>query len=162
MAELTSLNVGDRAPTFDLPAFPAGRIKLSQFKAKQNVVLYFYPRDNTPGCTTEACDFRDGLAQFQQAATVVLGISTDDVGSHQKFVEKFSLPFPLLADTEHAVAEKYGVWVEKSNYGKKYMGIQRATFLINKQGKIAAIWPHVKVSGHVAEVAEALSQLKAK
>ncbi|MDB5335887.1 MAG: Peroxiredoxin [Planctomycetaceae bacterium] len=159
MGELTPLKVGDRAPAFDLPAFPAGQIKLSQFKSKQNVVLYFYPRDNTPGCTTEACDFRDGLAQFQQADTVVLGISTDDVASHQKFVEKFTLPFTLLADTDHAVADKYGVWVEKSNYGKKYMGIQRATFLINKQGKIAAIWPNVKVAGHVAEVAEALSQL---
>lgn len=162
MAEPTSLKVGDRAPAFDLPAFPEGQIKLSQFKSKQNVVLYFYPRDNTPGCTTEACDFRDGLSQFQQADTVVLGVSTDDVASHQKFVEKFTLPFPLLADTDHALAEKYGVWVEKSNYGKKYMGIQRATFLINKQGKIAAIWPNVKVAGHVAEVAEALLQLEAK
>jgi len=124
--------------------------------------LYFYPRDNTPGCTTEACDFRDGLPQFQQADTVVLGISTDDVASHKKFVEKFTLPFPLLADTDHAVAEKYGVWVEKSNYGKKYMGIQRTTFLINKQGKIAAIWPNVRVAGHVAKVAEALLQLEVK
>ena len=129
---------------------------------QQYLVLYFYPRDNTPGCTTEACDFRDGLAQFQQADTMVLGISTDDVTSHQKFVEKFTLPFPLLADTDHAVAEKYGVWVEKSNYGKKYMGIQRSTFLINKQGKIAAIWANVKVAGHVAEVAGALLQLDMK
>ncbi|MES2789412.1 MAG: thioredoxin-dependent thiol peroxidase [Planctomycetota bacterium] len=161
MAENTTLKVGDRAPAFELPAYPEGKIKLSQFKG-QNVILYFYPRDNTPGCTTEACDFRDGAPQFAQADTVVLGVSTDDVTSHQKFAEKFTLPFPLLADTDHAVAEKYGVWVEKSNYGKKYMGIQRATFLINKQGKIAAIWPNVKVAGHAAKVAEALSQLTAE
>lgn len=159
MTETSLLKVGDRAPAFDLPAFPEGRVKLSQFKGQQNVVLYFYPRDNTPGCTTEACDFRDGLAEFQKAGTVVLGVSTDDVTSHQKFAQKFTLPFPLLADTDHVVAEKYGVWGEKSNYGKKYMGIRRATFLINKQGKIAAIWPNVKVAGHVAAVAEALSQL---
>ena len=156
------LAIGDSAPDFTLPAYPGGTISLKQFRGTngKNVVLYFYPRDNTPGCTTEACDFRDGLAQFQHADTVVLGVSTDDVASHQKFVEEFTLPFPLLADTDHALAEKYGVWVEKSNYGKKYMGIQRATFLINKQGKIAAIWPNVKVAGHVAEVAEALSQLE--
>lgn len=160
MAEATTLKVGDRAPAFDLPAFPEGRVKLSQFKGQKNVVLYFYPRDNTPGCTTEACDFRDGLARFQKADTVVLGVSTDEVTSHQKFAQKFTLPFPLLADTEHVVAEKYGVWGEKSNYGKKYMGIRRATFLINKQGKIAAIWPNVKVAGHVAAVAESLSQLE--
>lgn len=158
------LAIGDKAPEFTLPAYPGEKISLKQFRGRngKNVVLYFYPRDNTPGCTTEACDFRDGLAQFQQADTAVLGISTDDVTSHQKFVEKFTLPFPLLADTDHAVAEKYGVWVEKSNYGKKYMGIQRATFLINKQGKIAAIWPNVKVAGHVAEVAESLLQLDAQ
>ena len=158
MAESKELKIGDRAPAFDLPAFPDGRIKLSQFKGKQNVVLYFYPRDNTPGCTTEACDFRDALPQFGQADTVVLGISTDDVASHRKFSEKFTLPFPLLADTDHAVAEKFGVWVEKSNYGKKYMGIRRSTFLINKQGKIAAIWSNVKVANHVATVHAALTQ----
>ena len=152
--------VGKAAPDFDLPAFPTGRIQLSQFKGKQNVVLYFYPRDNTPGCTTEACDFRDNLARFESADTAVLGVSTDSVESHQKFAGKFSLPFPLLSDADHAVAEKYGVWVEKSNYGKKYMGLQRATFLINKAGKIAAAWPRVKVAGHVAEVAEALAELE--
>jgi peroxiredoxin Q/BCP len=152
--------VGKAAPAFDLPAFPAGRVKLSQFKGKQNVVLYFYPRDNTPGCTTEACDFRDNLARFESSDTAVLGVSTDSVESHQKFADKFALPFALLSDADHAVAEKYGVWVEKSNYGKKYMGLQRATFLINKAGKIAAAWPKVKVAGHVAEVAEALAELE--
>jgi peroxiredoxin Q/BCP len=159
MSETLSLKVGDRAPAFDLPSYPDGRIKLSQFKGEQNVVLYFYPKDDTPGCTTEACDFRDGLAQFQGADTVVLGVSPDDVASHQKFAQKFTLPFPLLADVDHAIADKYGVWGEKLNFGKKYMGIRRTTFLINKQGKIAGIWQVARVAGHVAEVAEALSQL---
>lgn len=151
--------VGDRAPAFDLPAYPEGRCKLSQYKGKQNVVLYFYPRDDTPGCTTEACEFRDDIGQFADAETVVLGVSTDSVESHRKFSTKFSLPFPLLADEDHEVAEKYGVWVEKNMYGKKSMGIQRATFLIDRQGKVAAVWPKVKVDGHVAEVAEALKEL---
>lgn len=145
---------GSTAPAFNLPAYPEGKIKLSQFKGEKNVVLYFYPRDNTPGCTTEACDFRDNIARIQSADTVVLGISTDDVKSHEKFATKFELPFPLLADEDHAICEKYGVWVEKNMYGKVSMGVQRATFLIDKQGKIARVWPKVKVDGHVAEVAE--------
>uniref|UniRef100_A0A7C2NYJ1 thioredoxin-dependent peroxiredoxin n=1 Tax=Schlesneria paludicola TaxID=360056 RepID=A0A7C2NYJ1_9PLAN len=151
--------VGSKAPAFDLPAFPGGRCKLSQFKGKQNVVLYFYPKDNTPGCTREACDFRDNIARFQSTDTVVLGVSCDSVASHQKFTDKFSLPFPLLSDEDHALAEKYGVWVEKNNYGKKSMGVQRSTFLIDKAGKIAAVWPKVKVDGHVAAVAEKLAEL---
>ncbi len=152
--------VGAKAPAFDLPAFPEGRYRLSQFKGKQNVVLYFYPRDDTPGCTTEACGFRDQIGTFQSLETVVLGVSTDSVSSHQKFADKFSLSFPLLADENHEVAEKYGVWVEKNMYGKKSMGIQRATFLIDKSGKIAAVWPKVKVEGHVAEVAAELAALR--
>ena len=159
MPNLTVPELGAKAPTFDLPAFPEGRHKLSQFKGKQNVVLYFYPRDDTPGCTTEACGFRDHIGKFQSAETVVLGVSTDSVLSHQKFADKFSLPFPLLADESHEVAEKYGVWVEKNMYGKKSMGIQRATFLIDKSGKVAAVWPKVKVEGHVAEVAAKLAEL---
>ena len=151
--------VGDKAPSFDLPTYPKGRAKLSQYKGKQNVVLYFYPRDDTPGCTKEACSFRDNIARFQSAETVVLGVSTDTVDSHAKFAEKFSLPFPLLADEDHSVAEKYGVWVEKNMYGKKSMGIQRATFLIDKTGKIAAVWPKVKVEEHIEEVAEKLDEL---
>ncbi len=151
--------VGSRAPAFELPAFPSGKIKLSQFKGKQNVILYFYPRDNTPGCTREACGFRDAIAKLNAADTVVLGVSTDSVDSHRKFAEKFELPFPLLSDEDHELAEKYGVWVEKNNYGKKYMGLQRATFLISKSGKIAAVWPKVKVDGHVAEVAKAVAEL---
>lgn len=154
------LDVGSTAPAFSLPAFPEGTIKLSEFKGKKNVVLYFYPRDNTPGCTTEACDFRDRLEQLQKGDTVVLGISTDTVASHQKFTEKFSLNFPLLSDPDHAVAEKYGVWVEKVNYGRKYMGLERTTFLIDKRGKIAAVWRKVKVAGHVNVVGEKLAELE--
>ena len=159
MTESAIPTVGTKAPSFDLAAFREGRFKLSQFKGKQNVVLYFYPRDDTPGCTIQACGFRDGIAQFQSAETVVLGVSTDTVASHQKFATKFSLPFPLLADEAHEVAEKYGVWVEKNMYGKRSMGIQRATFLIAKSGKIAAVWPKVKVEGHVDEVAAKLAEL---
>ena len=153
--------VGTKAPAFDLPAYPKGKIKLSQFKGKQNVVLYFYPKDDTPGCTTEACEFRDQLADFSSSETAVLGISCDSLESHEKFAEKFDLTFPLLSDTDHAVAEKYGVWVEKNMYGKKSMGIQRATFLIDKTGQIAAVWPRVKVDGHVAAVAAKLEELDA-
>jgi peroxiredoxin Q/BCP len=152
--------VGSKAPAFDLPAFPEGHIKLSQFKGKKNVVLYFYPKDDTPGCTREACGFRDDLKKFTAEDTVVLGVSCDSIASHKKFADKFSLTFPLLSDEDHAVAEKYGVWVEKNMYGKKSMGIQRATFLIDKQGKIAAAWPKVKVDGHVEEVAEAVEKLR--
>lgn len=159
MTEDAKLAIGDKAPTFDLPTFPKGRTKLSQFKGKQNVVLYFYPRDDTPGCTKEACGFRDDIRQFDSAETVVLGVSTDTVASHEKFAAKFSLSFPLLADEDHAVAEKYGVWVEKNMYGNTSMGIRRATFLIDKSGKIAAIWPNVKVDGHVDAVKEKLKEL---
>ena len=160
MAKSSGLQVGDRAPAFNAPASPGGKkIRLSQFKGKQNVVLYFYPRDNTPGCTTEACDFRDASAKFDGKQTVILGVSTDSVESHEKFTDKFELPFPLLADENHEIAEKYGVWVEKNMYGKQSMGIQRSTFLIDKQGKIAAVWKRVKVDGHVGAVQEALAEL---
>lgn len=154
--------VGKKAPAFKLPASNGQTISLKDYSGEnaRNVVLYFYPRDDTPGCTTEACSFRDQIGDFQSAQTVVLGVSADSVDSHQKFAAKFSLPFPLLADEAHEVAEKYGVWVEKNMYGKKSMGIQRATFLIDKSGKIAAAWPKVKVEGHVAEVAAALANLK--
>jgi thioredoxin-dependent peroxiredoxin len=151
--------VGDRAPAFRLPAFPEGPIALSQFKGSKNVVLYFYPRDDTPGCTKEACEFSDQFSRLKKLDTVILGISTDSVESHEKFADKFSLPFPLLADENHAICDKYGVWVEKNMYGKKSMGVQRATFLIDKSGKIAAVWPKVKVDGHVDEVAEAVREL---
>jgi peroxiredoxin Q/BCP len=152
--------VGSKAPAFDLPAYPSGRCKLSQLQGKY-VVLYFYPRDNTPGCTTEACDFRDQQASFGKDVAV-LGISPDSVAAHEKFAAKYELPFTLLSDEDHAVAEKYGVWVEKSMYGKKSMGIQRSTFLIDPAGKIAAIWPKVKVDGHVTEVVKKLQELRGK
>jgi len=151
--------VGKKAPAFNLPSSTGKKIRLSSYKGEKNVVLYFYPRDNTPGCTTEACDFRDSMTQFDKADTVVLGVSGDSLASHEKFINKFELPFPLLADEDHAICEKYGVWVEKNMYGKKSMGIQRATFLIDKEGKIAAAWPKVKVKGHVEEVAAKLAEL---
>jgi peroxiredoxin Q/BCP len=153
--------VGSKAPAFKLPSSTGKSISLKDFSGSnaKNVVLYFYPRDDTPGCTKEACGFRDEIGDFESADTVVLGVSTDTVESHQKFAGKFSLPFPLLADEDHAVAEKYGVWVEKNMYGKKSMGIQRATFLIDKNGKVAAVWPRVKVDGHIEEVAEKLREI---
>lgn len=153
--------IGKRAPAFTLPASGGGKVSLAQFKGQQNVVLYFYPRDNTPGCTQEACDFRDAWESLQSQETVVLGVSTDSVSSHDKFAGKFELPFPLLSDTDHTVAEKYGVWVEKQQYGRTYMGLQRSTFLIDKAGRVAAVWPQVKVKGHVAAVAEKLAELSA-
>jgi thioredoxin-dependent peroxiredoxin len=150
--------VGDAAPAFSLPAVPGGTVRLSQFRG-QNVVLYFYPRDNTPGCTQEACDFRDNWQAVQEAGAVVLGISTDSLTSHDKFATKFELPYPLLSDADHAVAQKYGVWVKKQQYGRTYMGLQRSTFLIDRRGKIAAVWPRVSVKGHVAEVLHKLKNL---
>jgi peroxiredoxin Q/BCP len=151
--------VGEIAPDFTLPAVPDGPIKLKQFRGKQNVVLYFYPKDNTPGCTQEACDFRDQSKVLTKANAVVLGISPDSTVAHEKFAAKFGLPFHLLSDPEHTVAEQYGVWVEKNMYGRKSMGIQRSTFLIDKRGKIAAVWPKVKVAGHVEEVIGKLKEL---
>jgi peroxiredoxin Q/BCP len=144
--------VGTKAPAFTLASHTGEKIKLSQYKDKSMVVLYFYPRDMTPGCTTEACSFRDFHSELIDLGVTLLGVSTDDVASHTKFSTKYELPFPLLADEDHAVAEKYGVWVEKNMYGKKSFGIQRATFLIGKDGKVAAVWPKVKVDGHVQEV----------
>ena len=134
-------------------------MKLSDFAGK-NVVLYFYPKDNTPGCTTEACDFRDQHTKLEKAGAVVLGVSPDAEKTHLKFIGKFDLPFTLLADTDHAVAEKYGSWGEKSLYGRKFMGIIRSTFLIGADGKVAKVWPKVKVAGHVDEVLEAVNSLK--
>ncbi|QDT38642.1 thioredoxin-dependent thiol peroxidase [Stratiformator vulcanicus] len=158
MADLPA--AGKKAPAFHLPAFPEGKkVRLSSFQGEKNVVLYFYPRDMTPGCTTEACDFRDAIATFDDADTAVLGISTDSLKSHEKFAAKYELPFTLLSDEDHAICEKYGVWAEKNMYGKKSFGVQRATFLIDKQGKVAAVWPKVKVKGHVDEVAAKLDDL---
>ncbi|MFQ3582096.1 thioredoxin-dependent thiol peroxidase [Chloracidobacterium validum] len=155
-----SLSVGDQAPTFTLPDANGQAVSLTDF-AGQRVILYFYPRDNTPGCTKEACAFnavRDKLAALRAQ---VIGISPDSVASHGKFAAKFGLDFPLLSDPDHIVAEQYGVWQEKKNYGKTYFGIVRATFIINEQGRIARIFPKVKVEGHDAQVLQALAELDA-
>ncbi len=147
---------GKPAPAFTLDSTEGKPLSLADFKGKK-VVLYFYPKDDTPGCTTEACDFRDSFADFKKAGAVILGISPDAVKSHDRFKKKFDLPFPLLADPDHAVAEKYDVWKEKSMYGKKYMGIERSTFVIDSNGKIAKIFSKVKVPKHHEEVLEAIN-----
>lgn len=148
----TLLTTGNKAPVFTLAANGDITISSKDFLEKKNLVLYFYPKDDTPGCTTEAKDFRDLSAKFTQANTVIIGVSKDPVKSHDKFKEKYCLPFILGSDEDGAVCEAYGVWIEKNMYGKKYMGIQRATFLIDKKGVIAHIWPKVSVTGHAVEV----------
>lgn len=158
MAELT---VGSTAPAFRVPAVTRQgetELSLDQFRGK-SVVLYFYPKDDTPGCTVEACAFRDLLPQFEAVDSVILGISPDDQASHVKFAEKHALPFPLLADPDHAVAEAYGAWKEKTNYGKTYMGIERTTFVMDRAGKIAKIYPRVKVDQHAEKVLDVVKSL---
>lgn len=151
--------VGDKAPAFTLAADDGTKVKLADLKGTP-VVLYFYPRDDTPGCTKEACAFRDRTKELKKLGAKVLGVSTDDVASHVKFRDKFELNFPLLADVDHEVAEKYGAWREKNMYGKKSMGIQRSTFLIDPAGKITRVWKKVQVDGHDEQVLEALAELK--
>ena len=159
--EVTSaLNEGDKAPAFTLATSGGGKFSMAEAKGKKNVVLYFYPKDDTPGCTVEAKDFRDLKAKFDKADTLVIGVSKDSVKSHDKFTDKYSLTFDLGSDEDGAVCNAYGVWLEKSMYGKKYMGINRATFLIDKSGKVAKVWPKVSVTGHAAEVLEAAQSLK--
>lgn len=153
------LEPGQNAPPFTLMSDAGQKVSLVQFRGKP-VVLYFYPRDDTPGCTREACAFRDRSAELQAWGTVVLGVSTDDVQSHQRFCEKYSLNFPLLADPSHEVAEAYGAWREKTLYGKKSIGIQRSTYLIDSDGKIAKVWKRVQVDGHDQQVINALRQLQ--
>lgn len=155
------LEVGQKAPDFTLPADDGSKVKLKELLGNY-VLLYFYPRDDTPGCTKEACAFRDRSKELAKLGVKVLGVSTDDVPSHVKFRDKFELNFPLLADVEHKVAEKYGAWREKNMYGKKSMGVQRSTFLIGPDGVIARVWPKVQVDGHDAETFEAVKALKAK
>jgi thioredoxin-dependent peroxiredoxin len=154
-----SVEVGDKAPDFTLPADGGGRVSLKELKGK-TVVLYFYPRDDTPGCTAEACAFRDSLPDFSKVKATVVGISRDSVASHDKFKKKFKLPFPLVSDEAGKVTEAYGAWVEKSMYGKKYMGIERATFLIDAKGTVRKIWRKVKVDGHAEDVLKAAEDLK--
>lgn len=149
---------GKKAPAFTLTADDGEKVKLSDLKGSP-VVLYFYPKDDTPGCTKEACAFRDADKDLKKLGAVVLGVSPDDVESHVKFRDKFSLNFPLLADPGHKIAEKYGAWREKNMYGKKSMGIQRCTYLIDADGKVAKLWKRVKVDGHDEKVIEALQSL---
>jgi peroxiredoxin Q/BCP len=153
-----SLAVGGKAPDFTLPADSGGEVSLKALKGKI-VVLYFYPKDDTPGCTTEACAFRDSLPDFSRVKATIIGISKDSVASHDKFKAKFQLPFPLASDEDGNVSEAYGVWAEKSMYGKKYMGIERSTFLIDGNGIVRNIWRKVKVDGHADEVLQAAAVL---
>ena len=151
----SALRVGQKAPELTLPSDEGRTVRLADVRGKK-VVLYFYPKDDTPGCTREACSFRDAGAQLRARGAVVLGVSVDSVESHQKFKAKFRLNFPLLSDVEKTVVKAYGVWKAKSLYGRTYMGIERTTCLIDEQGRIAAIFPKVSVDGHLDEVLAAL------
>ncbi|MFC9726571.1 thioredoxin-dependent thiol peroxidase [Bacillus cereus] len=145
------ITVGEMAPEFTLEGSNGEEVRLADFRGK-NVVLYFYPKDMTPGCTTEACDIRDAYGVFQEKDTVILGVSPDSANRHLKFIEKHELPFTLLVDEDHKVAELYDVWKLKKNFGKEYMGIERSTFLINKDGELVKEWRKVKVKGHIEDV----------
>jgi len=149
------LSVGDQAPDFELESDDSGTIKLADLRGKK-VILYFYPKDMTPGCTTQACDFRDNQSAFEDAGYTVLGVSPDPVKRHAKFREKHDLNFPLLADTDNSVADAYGVWREKKNFGKTYMGIVRSTFFIDEEGKLTDIQDNVRAKGHVERLIEAI------
>ena len=151
--------IGDKAPEINLTASNGKVISLKDYKDQKNVVLYFYPKDDTPGCTVQACGFRDAIKNVQKVDAVVLGVSPDGISSHQKFIQKFNLPFILLSDEDKKTCQDYGVWVEKSMYGRKYMGVARTTFIIDKTGKIAKIFEKVKPQGHEKEVIEALKSI---
>jgi len=150
---------GKKAPAISTKDHKGKAVKLSDFVGKKKVVLYFYPKDLTPGCTVEACNFRDDYSELKKAGAVVLGVSPDSAKLHQKFIDKYELPFQLLMDEDKKICEKYGVWVEKNMYGRKYMGVQRATFVIAKNGKIAHVWPKVNVKTHSEEVLEVLKEV---
>ena len=153
------LQVGEPAPEFEAKDGAGATIRLSELRGRP-VVLYFYPKDDTPGCTKEACGFRDEYSTLQAAGAVLLGVSPDDEESHRKFAAKFSLPFQLLADSGAKIATDYGVWKEKINYGRTYMGVERTTFIVDAAGVIRKIFPRVKVDGHVPQVLEALNSLR--
>jgi thioredoxin-dependent peroxiredoxin len=150
--------VGQPAPDFTLPSTSGRDVSLRDFHGEQAVVLYFYPRDDTPGCTAEACSFRDLRSMFNEHGAEILGVSTDSIRSHKKFQDKFNLNFPLLADTDHTVAEAYGVWQEKKFMGRASMGVVRTTFVIGRDGLIKAIFPKVKVEGHADQVLAAVRE----
>lgn len=152
------VQLGEMVPDFTLPAGNGKEVSLSDFRGKK-VVLYFYPKDMTPGCTTEACDFRDQNEQMKEHGAVVIGISPDSIKSHEKFIEKHGLPFLLLSDEDHRVAEMFGVWKLKKRYGREYMGIERSTFLIDENGVLREEWRDVKVNGHVDEVLNSVRKL---
>lgn len=156
---IMTVRIGEKAPDFRVRDHRGETVSLSDFKGK-HVVLYFYPKDMTPGCTTEACDFRDQHEQFEQLNAVIIGVSPDPVERHVKFIEKHGLPFILLADDQHEVAELYEVWKLKKNFGKEYMGIERSTFLIDKEGTLVKEWRKVKVKGHVEEALEYVQSLE--
>ena len=153
-----SLSIGDKAPDFTLPTDSGGTVSLSGLRGKP-VVVYFYPKDDTSGCTAEACGFRDALPDYGKTGAVVIGISKDSVAAHDKFKKKHGLPFILASDAQSDVCEKYDAWVEKSMYGRKYMGIDRSTFLIDESGTVRGVWRKVRVPGHVAEVLKAAAAL---
>ncbi len=156
---MSTLAIGDSAPDFTLPTDSNGEITLSALRGEK-IILYFYPKDDTPGCTTEACGFNEALQNFKKLNTRIIGISKCSAAKHDKFKAKYGLNFTLASDDKGEVCDAYGTWDEKSMYGKKYMGIERATFLIDENGKIAAIWRNVKVPGHVDAVKDAISELK--
>ncbi|ALS79345.1 thioredoxin-dependent thiol peroxidase [Planococcus kocurii] len=150
---------GVQAPDFSLKNEAGETVSLKDFSGSKYVVLYFYPKDMTPGCTTQACDFRDSQADFSALNAVILGVSADSEDLHNKFIEKHGLPFSLLVDEDHQVSEEYGVWVEKNMYGKKFMGIERATYLIDPTGTIVNVWRKVKVPNHIQDVLETLKTI---
>jgi len=150
-----ALKIGDKAPDFSLISDQNKLVSLKDLRGKK-IVLYFYPKDNTPGCTREACDFRDAICDFQSEQIEIIGISKDHPEKHQQFKQKFNLPFTLLADTQGTTCEAYGIFKKKSLFGKSFLGIQRTTFLIDEQGIIQAIWPNVKVTGHIEKILKTL------
>lgn len=155
---MTTLQPGDKAPDFTLPTDGGGTLSLNDFKGKK-LVLYFYPKDNTPGCTAQACDLRDNLPEFEKLGVAVVGVSKDSVKKHDNFKAKYDLNFPLIADEDGAMLDAYGVWKEKSMYGKTFMGIERTTFIIDEDGIIRAVFPKVKVKTHIEDVKAALEEL---
>lgn len=151
------LTIGTIAPNFSLPAIDGKKYSLKDFKGKK-IVLYFYPKDDTSGCTAEACSFRDSLSAIKKKGAIVIGVSPDGIKSHEKFVSKYDLNFPVLSDESKEMVTEYGVWQEKSMYGRKYMGVVRTTYVIDENGKISHIFPKVKVDGHTEEILKALSE----
>ena len=158
---MTTLKEGDKAPDFSLPADGDKTVSLSDYKGKK-LVLYFYPKDDTSGCTKEACAFEDNFKKLEELNAEVVGVSKDTVAKHDKFKAKYNLTFPLISDAESDLCERYGVWKEKSMYGRKYMGIERTTFIIDETGTIEKVWSKVKVTGHVEEVLETLDRISQK